>query len=160
VNYPFLSDYLNGSVTLVPAPRSSPQKDPRALWPALRIAESLKTEGCGGSFLPCLKRIKPVPKSATAGVGQRPDPDIHYESLEMDQQRVLTAPDLITIIDDVITRGATFLAMFQRLTEAFPQAQIQCFAVVRTMSGAEVDQVMNPVEGTISFSGTHLLRRP
>jgi hypothetical protein len=99
----------------------------------------LKTERCGGSVLPRLKRIKPVPKSATAGVGQRPDPDTHYESLDVDQQRVLTAPDLITTINDVITRGATFLAMFQRLTEAFPQAQIQCFVVVRTMSGAEVD---------------------
>jgi hypothetical protein len=93
----------------------------------------LKNEGCGGSVLPRLKRIKPVPKSATADVGQRPDPDTHYESLDVDQQRVLTT------INDVITRGATFLAMFERLTEAFPQARIRCFAVVCTMSGAEVD---------------------
>src|SRR4051794_12238585 len=103
VNYPFLSGYLNGSVTIVPAPRSSPHKDPRALWPALRISQSLKDEGCAGSVLPCLKRIKPVTKSATAGVGQRPDPDTHYESFEVDRQAMLAAPKAITIVDDVIT---------------------------------------------------------
>jgi hypothetical protein len=159
-NYPFLSGYLNGSVTLVPAPRSSPQKDPRALWPALRISQSLKDEGCGGQILPCLKRIKPVTKSATAGSGQRPDPDMHYQSFEVDTQAGLRPPASITVVDDVITRGSTLLAMFQRLAEAFPHAQIRCFAVVRTMSGVEVDQIMSPVEGIVSFSGTHLLRQP
>jgi hypothetical protein len=79
-NYPFLSAYFNGSVTLVPAPRSSPVKDPKALWPALRICQSLKAEGCAAAVLPCLKRVKPVTKSASAGSAQRPDPDAHYES--------------------------------------------------------------------------------
>jgi hypothetical protein len=92
--------------------------------------------------------------------GQRPDPDTHYESFQVDTQAVLAAPALITVVDDVITRGSTLLAMFQRLTEAFPQAQIRCFAVVRTMSGVEVDQIMSPVEGIISLSGMHLLRQP
>ena len=53
-----------------------------------------------------------------------------------------------------------FLAMHQRLSEAFPQTEIRCFAVVRTMSGVEVDQIMSPIEGTISFDGTNLQRRP
>src|SRR5262245_49057636 len=45
-NYPFLATHFGSSVTLVPAPRSSPQKDPKALWPALRICQSLYAEGC------------------------------------------------------------------------------------------------------------------
>lgn len=159
-NYPFLSAYFNGSVTFVPAPRSSPLKDPKALWPALRICQSLKAQGCAAAVLPCLKRVKPVTKSATAGSGQRPDPDTHYESLEVDQQAMLRPPATITLVDDVITRGSTFLAMYQRLAEAFPQAEIRCFAVVRTMSGVEVDPIMSPVEGLISFDGTNLQRRP
>ena len=60
-NYPFLSTYLNASVTLVPAPRAKPLSDPKALWPALRICQSLKSEGCAGSVLPCLKGSQPHP---------------------------------------------------------------------------------------------------
>ena len=150
-NYPFLSAYFNSSVTIVPAPRSSPLKDPKALWPALRICQSLKAQGCAAAVLPCLKRVQPVTKSATAGSGQRPDPDAHYESLEVDQQAMLRPPTTITLVDDVITRGSTFLAMYQRLAEAFPQAKIRCFAVVRTMSDVEVDPIMSPVEGSDLF---------
>jgi hypothetical protein len=83
-----------------------------------------------------------------------------YESLEVDQQGVLTAPDLITIVDDVITRGSTLPAKFRRLSEASPQAESRCLAAVRTMSGLEVDRIMSPAEGMISFGGTHLLRQP
>src|SRR5262249_31733803 len=82
INYPFLNAYLNGSVTVVPAPRSSPQKDPRALWPALRICQSLENEGCAGNVLACLQRIKPVMKSSTAGASRRPNPDTHYGSID------------------------------------------------------------------------------
>jgi hypothetical protein len=159
-NFPFLASYFDGSVTLVPAPRSSPQKDPKALWPALRICQSLKAEGCAAAVLPCLKRVQSVTKSATAGSGNRPDPDAHYASLEVDQQRILVPPTSITIVDDVITRGSTFLAMYQRLAEAFPQAAVRCFAVVRTMSGVEVDRILDPTEGSISFGGTYLSRQP
>lgn len=159
-NYPFLSAYFNGSVTLVPAPRSSPVKDPKALWPALRICQSLKAEGCAAAVLPCLKRVRPVTKSASAGSAQRPDPDAHYESLAIEQQATLRPPSTITLVDDVITRGSTFLAMYQRLAEAFPQAEIRCFAVVRTMSGVEVDPIMSPIEGLILFDGTNPQRRP
>ena len=158
--YLFLSAHFNGSVTLVPAPRSSPLRDPKALWPPLRICQSLKAAGCAAAVLPCLKRVKPVTKSATAGSAERPDPETHYESLEVEQQATLRPPAIITLVDDVITRGSTFLAMHQRLAEAFPQAEIRCFAIVRTMSGVEVDLIMSPVEGLILFDGTKPRRRP
>ncbi len=44
-NRPFLLAYFNDSVTLVPAPRRSPLMDPKALWPAMRICQSLKVPG-------------------------------------------------------------------------------------------------------------------
>src|SRR3954447_21123790 len=100
-NYPFLASYFGGTVTLVPAPRSSPLKDPKALWPALRICKSLVAEGCAAGLRACLKRVKPVTKSATAGSGQRPGPDVHYESFEVDPQAMLPAPTTITLVDDV-----------------------------------------------------------
>jgi hypothetical protein len=81
-------------------------------------------ERCAGSVLPFLKRTKPTTKSATAGVGQRPAPEAHYESIEVDHQGILTAPRSITIVDDMITRDSTFLALYERLAEAFPQVEI------------------------------------
>ena len=158
-NYPFLSAYFNGSVTLVPAPRSSPVKDPKALWPALRICQSLKAEGCAAAVLPCLKRVKPVTKSATAGSASGRTPTRIMEASRSSSRRRfgLRRPSPCRRL---ITRGSTFLAMYQRLAEAFPQAEIRCFAIVRTMSGVEVDPIMSPVEGLILFDGTNPRRRP
>src|SRR5512142_1992836 len=51
-NPPFLSAYFNGSVTLVPAPRSSPVKDPKALWPALPDLPEPEGRGVRGSCPP------------------------------------------------------------------------------------------------------------
>ena len=90
------------------------------------------------------------------GACRRPDPDAHYESLEVDQQAMLRPPATISFVVDVITRGSTFLSIYQRLAEAFPQAEILFFAAVRTMSGIDVDPIMSPVEGLISFDGTNL----
>jgi hypothetical protein len=60
----------------------------------------------------------------------------------------------------VVTRGATLLASYVRLREAYPDVPINCFALIRTMSGVEVDSVLNPVEGVISLAGGHLHRNP
>ena len=38
----------------------------------------------------------------------------------LEQQATLRPPAIITLVDDVITRGSTFLAMHQRLAEALP----------------------------------------
>jgi hypothetical protein len=45
-------------------------------------------------------------------------------------------PERITLVDDFITKGATVLAGAARLAEAFPDAEIQAFVLVRTQRPA------------------------
>ena len=156
-HFPFLVDYLNPSVTLVPAPRSSPLV-PNALWVPKRICDALGALGLVKNVFPCVTRTKPVQKSASAGAGQRPSPQEHYDSLEVTPG--LFTPTAITVVDDVITRGSTFLAILKRLEESFPWVPIRCFALVRTISPGEVSTILDPVEGTITTTGGQLHRHP
>jgi hypothetical protein len=57
-----------------------------------------------------------------------------------------------------ITRGATFFGCYARLRETSPDARLSCFALIRTMSGVEVDTLLDPVEGTITLDPLH--RKP
>ncbi|HKI17348.1 MAG TPA: hypothetical protein VKA15_05690 [Isosphaeraceae bacterium] len=66
----------------------------------------------------------------------------------------------ITLIDDVITRGSSFVGLVPRPQEAFPGIEIRCFALVRTMSAGEVDRILDPVEGTITYDRSELRRHP
>jgi hypothetical protein len=157
--HPFLADYFNLSVTLVPCPRSSLTK-PGSLWPANRICQSIFGRGLAANVLPCLYRTKAVQRSATAAPGQRPAPDEHHESVEVKTQALLNLPTSITLVDDVITRGSSLLAFYKRAEEAFPGIPIRCFAVVRTMSFGEVTSILDPVAGTISYNGTSVSRHP
>jgi hypothetical protein len=157
--YPFLGDYLNPSVTLVPVPRSSPLVQPGALWPSLRIYQAILAQGLGANIIPCLERIHAVRKSATAPAGQRPGPTEHYHSVRVVQKR-RRAPSAITLIDDVITRGSSFVGLVPRLQEAFPGIEIRCFALVRTRNTGEIDRILDPVEGTIRYDGSGFRRHP
>jgi predicted amidophosphoribosyltransferase len=100
-----------------------------------------------------------VPKSATAAAGQRPGPDKHYNSLAVAPNVNLLVAS-ITIVDDVITRGATLIACYARLREIYPQTPIQCFSLIRTMSNVEVDSVLDPVAGIVTYHGGSLHRHP
>jgi hypothetical protein len=83
----------------------------------------------------------------------------HFVSLAGRSVDCMPAQHLV-IVDDVVTRGATFLACEARLREAFPSVPISCFAVVRTMSGVEVDSPIAPASGKITYRGGHLHREP
>jgi hypothetical protein len=99
---------LGPEVVLVPAPRSAPLVA-GALWPARRVAEELVKQGLGQAVLPLLSRAVAVPKSAFAPPGERPTPQRHLESFAFQPQ--LVNPDQITVVDDFITKGATFLPL-------------------------------------------------
>ncbi len=159
VTHPFLSDYFNPSVTLVPIPRSSPLVSPGALWPSLRICQAILAQGLAAHVVPCLVRTYAVQKSSTARAGQRPRPDEHYDSVRVGRKK-RRAPKAITLVDDVVTRGASFVGVVPRLQEAFPRIEIRCFAVVRTISLGEIDRILDPVEGTISYDGSKFRRYP
>jgi hypothetical protein len=149
-NFPFLLESLGPEFALVPIPRSAPLSNKDALWPSRRICEALVAVGLGAEVLPLLKRRDAVQKAATAPKGMRPGPEQHYESTVIDNE----VPNLIerplTLVDDIVTRGSSFVGMFRRLAEAFPNRKISCFALVQTVSEGEIATLKAPIRGTIT----------
>jgi predicted amidophosphoribosyltransferase len=151
---PELAEFFGASTTVVPVPRSSLLK-PATLWVPRRICEALKAQGLAGEVCCCLKRVTAVSKSA--GASERPSPKEHYESLRVDLS--LVPSGAITLVDDVITRGATVYGAFYRMKEAFPKATIRIFTVTRAISPGEVERIVEPCQGTITYQGENSLKR-
>jgi hypothetical protein len=63
-------------------------------------------------------------------------------------------------VDDVITRGSSFVGLYPRLKVAFPEAVIRCFALVRTQSAGEVERILDAVAGKIHYQNGRLNRWP
>ena len=157
--YPFLQDCFGPEVTFVPLPRSSPRRA-GFLWPAERICLCLLAEGLGRTILRCLERTQPVQQASRAATGQRPDPPDHYASITVRASLSRVHPRRITLVDDVITRGASFVGMVPRMQEAFPDASVRCFALVRTISTGDVDAIFAPTVGTVTYRDGLLMRQP
>lgn len=143
---------------LVPVPRSSlPVQG--GLWPAYNIAAALVQHAIGASVLPCLQRVKAVPKSAFAAIGTRPKPIDHYESIQA--TKMVTDRLTLCLVDDVVTKGATLLAAASRLQETYPQAKVTAFALVRTLGFVDdIERIVEPATGTITFRGDEAFREP
>jgi adenine/guanine phosphoribosyltransferase-like PRPP-binding protein len=69
--------------------------------------------------------------------------------MAVDAQGVLEPPTRIVLVDDFVTRGATLVGACSRVAEAFPGAEIRAFAAVRTMTGSEITELVQPVAGEI-----------
>ncbi len=150
--------YFQVKPILVPTPNSSLTK-PGTLWVPQRLARALVRKDLGKAVEECLVRTKPLKKAATSLAADRPTAIRHYES--MDVQKVLSDPTEILLVDDVVTRGATLLGAANRLAEAFPNARIRAFAMMRTISNpAEFTGVVDPQIGTIKLAGGQTSRRP
>lgn len=146
------------SPLLVPIPRSSLAVE-GGIWPASNIASALVRHGVGAAVLPCLERVQAVPKSAFAALGTRPKPSDHYASIQA--TKLVTDRPSLCLVDDVITKGATLLAAASRLQETYPQAKVTAFALVRTLGFVEdIDQILEPVLGTITLRRDDALREP
>ena len=157
--FPFLHAYFGPHVTLIPVPRNAPMRA-GWLWSPFRICSSFAARGLADAVLPCLVRKKAVTKSATAGPGKRPKPKDHYDTTNVIPSVLVPTPSHITLVDDVITQGSTFVGIIPRLQEAFPQAELRCFALIRTESSGEVSTIVEPVEGHIQFDEvTSFLKR-
>jgi hypothetical protein len=155
---PLLAGFIGASDVLVPVPGCAPSKT-GGLWAAEHLAVALANEGLGGAAWPGLRRVHPVRKSATAAPGERPTVSLHYESFLIEQPAI--PPERIVLVDDVVTKGRTLLAAASRLQEAFPDAQIRAFALVRTMgliSG--VQQLLDPCKGEIRWTSGDAHRSP
>lgn len=156
-NLPFVN-YFNVRPILVPVPNSSFNKS-GTLWVPQRLANALFRKGLGMKVEECLKRITPLPKSATSLAANRPKAAAHFYSLAV--ERILHEPTEILLIDDVVTRGATLLGAANRLLEAYPNAHVRAFAVIRTISSPEdFSNIYDPRTGTITLRGDGTFRDP
>jgi hypothetical protein len=145
-----LGEVLGADVTLVPAPKSSPLVA-GALWPARRIADEIVRRGLGKEVISCVRRIIAVKKSAYAAPGERPTAQTHFESMEA--KYGLARPTRIAVVDDVVTKGATLLAVATHVQSLFPEAQVCVFAMLRTMGlQPEVERILEPCVGTIRLA--------
>ena len=63
-------------------------------------------------------------------------------------------------MDDVITRGSSFVGIVPRIQEVYPDATVRCFALVRTISTGDVDAILAPTAGTITYRDGLLVRQP
>ena len=139
--------YFGSDVVLVPAPGHAPRArggKPRST--TVELVRSMEAEGLG-IRREWLRRRQKVPKSAWSR-GDRPTEERHHTTIALSVPPILgfDAVDRITVVDDVITSGATLHACVRRMEEAFPSARIAAFAVVRTISGAtQLPKAFDPV---------------
>ena len=151
--------FLPETATLVPMPGHAPMKDGRnSHWPSRDLCAEFVRVGLGARWLPLLSRTVSVPKAAFSLPGERPAALTHFESLEAAQD--LTAGSTLTVVDDVITRGATMVAAVARLKEAYPNATIRGFALIRTMSAEPILAVKAPCGGVVRLLGEGTHREP
>jgi hypothetical protein len=155
---PFASFFCANTI-LVPAPKSSLMQ-PNSLWVPERIATALVKRGIGKSVSSCLVRATAVRKAASSAPRDRPTAADHYASICV--QGTLTEPEEILMVDDVVTRGATFIGAANKLADTFPRAHIRAFAAIRTISNEnEFQDIYDPCVGTIDLWATgETYRRP
>ena len=138
--------YFGSDVVLVPTPGHAPRArggKPRST--TVELVRSLEAEGLGVRR-EWLRRKEKVPKSAWSR--DRPTEERHYATIVLSAPPALGLDPVrrITIVDDVITSGATLHACVRRMEEAFPLARVSAFAVVRTISGvSQLPKAFDPV---------------
>ena len=138
-------------VTLVPVPRSAPRRTEDTLWPGLSLANALHRHGLGREVQQLLVRDLAVPKAHGVSGGGRPTVSTLRRSLRW---RGDLGSDLerVVLVDDVVTRGTTFLSARDVIRTIQPGLEVGAFAAVRTMSFEVVEEPVEPVQGTITLA--------
>ena len=131
-----------------------------ALWSPRSICAQLVQQGLAKESSILLERVNPVAKSSTSSPERRPKPLDHVRTLGISKQIELVGANKITIIDDVITKGATLIAAASVLKHHLPDASISVFGLVRTISYGEISAIMEPVLGEITVTGNDANRNP
>jgi len=153
-----LAGFLGPDMLLVPIPGSAPLPE-GDVSVADRLATALVHEGLGGTVWRGLHRIRAVRKSATAAPGTRPTVGTHFQSFAIDRTALIC--HRVVLVDDVVTKGRTLLAAAARVQQAFPNAQIRAFALLRTMGFVqEVSRLLQPCVGEIRWRAGDAHRNP
>jgi len=131
-------------------------------WVALRLAELLCETGLAAAVVPALSRSVQVRKSATAARGQRPTVLQHYRSFAFDAAALAEHRCArLLLVDDIVTKGRTFLAAAWRVQESCPAVAIRAFATLRTMScTGQFRRLFDPCLGEITWTGDDACRYP
>jgi len=163
IRHPTLSGLFTGPAVLVPVPSSVPSA--HKTWAAERLAFALHEVGLADAVWAGIERRFPVRKSATALTADRPTVSQHYDSFAVSTCAITTRfpfePVKFVLVDDVITKGRTILAAAARLHEAFPNADIRAFALIRTMGFvAKIDDPLDPCQGQVRWSAQDARREP
>jgi hypothetical protein len=155
-----LSGFFDAADILVPVPGSEP-RELQVVSVTEHLAAAFVREGLGRCAWTGLKRVRAVPKSATAAPGERPTVGVHYDSFAIERTEAFLCPERIVLIDDVVTKGRTLLAAATRLHEAFPRSRIRAFALLRTMGLIpDVTQLLDPCIGEIRWRAGDAHRSP
>ena len=143
------ANFFKVNPVLVPTPNSSLTKAD-TLWVPQRLATALVNNGLGKKVSSCLQREKPLRTFHTNA--DRPKAHEHYNSMSV--QKELSEPDEILLIDDFITKGATFIGAANKLADAYPTANIRAFAGIKTISKPEkFRKIYDPCIGKIKIVG-------
>jgi hypothetical protein len=90
---------------------------------------------------------------------RRPKAREHLVSLEVDAPTDL--PARVTIVDDVVTRGAQLFGAAWRPWTARPDLDVLAFAVVRTVSDpSQFEDIFHPRCGTVTYDDENCWRHP
>ena len=125
--------FLGESVTLVPVPGYAPWRGEKHKWVGLLLARALQERGLGRDVATLVSRTYAVRRSAGSRRSDRPTHRTHYESFTV-RALTETVPSKITVVDDVLGRGATIMGAVARIRERFPDADIRGFAAIRVKS--------------------------
>lgn len=151
-----LHQIFSGKCVVVPVPGHAPRK-PSSLWVPYDICQDIVNSGIALEIFPCIERHTRVLKSAYARPEDRASVFDHYNSLRITNAAPPISLDgaRIVLVDDVVTRGSTFLAAASRISEVYPDHEIKVFALVRTVSRGAVDEMVSPRVGTITIRREH-----
>jgi len=109
-------------------------------------------QGLGRDLQKLLVRTVRVPKAHEQSATGRPRIDELVDSLEW-QGDFGSDLDEIILVDDVVTRGTTFLAARNVIHQVEPWLDVKGFAAVRTMSFEVVTEPLSPATGVVELGG-------
>ena len=152
-----LRSLFSPGATLVPVPGSAPCSN--AHWPSLQLALALSEVGFALRVWTGLHRSVAVTKSATAPQARRPTVRQHYDSFSVALPHGPVRK--IVLVDDVITKGRTLLAAALRLQVELPPAEINAFALIRTLGFVQhFDRLTEVCHGWVRWAGRDARREP